>query len=178
MKTRTKLNLGCGTDIRDGYVNLDCAKIEGVDVIHSLENFPYPFEDNLFEEIIAINILEHIDDTIKTMEEIWRISQNNAKVIIRVPYWNSIDGITDPTHKKLFNQHSFEFFDPTKERCKKRPYYTVARFKISNEYYYIKFFKYFKVGNPLIKIIINYMSYLFGNVIRVLEYEMLAVKES
>ena len=42
---------------------------------------------------------------VKVMEEIWRISRNNAKVIIRVPYWNSSDCITDPTHRKQFNQY-------------------------------------------------------------------------
>ena len=177
MKNLTKLNLGCGTDIKKGYVNLDRAKIKRVDIVHSLESFPYPFKDNTFEEVIAINVLEHLDDTIKVMEEIWRISRNNAKVIIRVPYWNSIDSITDPTHKKLFNQYSFKFFDPTTKRCQKRPYYTRARFNINHEYYYIKLIKYFKVGNPILKAILNLPSHYLCNIIRVLEYEFSVINK-
>ena len=46
-----KLNLGCGRDIREGYVNLDKAGLDGVDVVHDLNVFPYPFEDNEFDEI-------------------------------------------------------------------------------------------------------------------------------
>jgi SAM-dependent methyltransferase len=169
--------LGCGTDIKKGYINLDCAEIDGVDVVHSLEKFPYPFEDNTFDEIIAKHVLEHLDDTIKVMEEIWRICRDNAKVIIRVPYWNSIDGITDPTHKKLFNQHTFEFFDPAEKRCKRRPYYTKARFRIMKEYYFIKPTRYIKVGNPLMKALLNPASHFLCNIIRALEYELSAVKK-
>ena len=29
-----KLNLGAGTDIRKGYVNLDIVKLKGIDVVH------------------------------------------------------------------------------------------------------------------------------------------------
>jgi len=176
MKNLNKLNLGCGTDIKEGYLNLDCAEIEGVDIVHSLEKFPYPFKDNTFKEIIAINVLEHLDDTVKVMEEIWRICRNNAKVIIRIPYWNSIDCITDPTHRKLFNQYSFEFFDPTKKRCQTRPYYTKARFKIIKISYYIKLTKYLKVSNSLLKVILNMFSHFFCNIIRVIEYEFSVIK--
>ena len=176
MQNLNKLNLGCGTDIKEGYLNLDCAEIEGVDIVHSLEKFPYPFKDNTFEEIIAIHVLEHLDDTVKVMEEIWRICRNNAKVIIRVPYWNSFESIADPTHKKLFNQYSFEFFDPTKERCQTRPYYTKARFKILKVFYYIKLKKYIKVSNSFLKVILNLFSLFLCNIIRAIEYEFSAIK--
>jgi len=32
-----KLNLGCGNDIRQGYINLDVAKLDGVDVVWDYE---------------------------------------------------------------------------------------------------------------------------------------------
>ena len=53
---RSKLNLGCGTDIRPHYVNSDVAALDGVDTVHDLESFPYPFEDNTYDEIVAINV--------------------------------------------------------------------------------------------------------------------------
>jgi len=176
MGSKRRLNMGCGSDVRDGFVNLDVVGLEGVDVVHSLEQFPYPFADDAFDEIIAINVLEHMDDTVRTMEEIWRISAPGAKVTIRVPYWNSMDSITDPTHKNFFNQHTFEFFDPSNKRCQKRPYYTTSRFRIDTVYFYIKFLKYFRIRNPLAKTVIGLVSYHLNNVIWVIEFDLVALK--
>ena len=41
-----KLNLGCGTDIKKGYINLDVAKLDGVDVVHDINRLPLPFKEN------------------------------------------------------------------------------------------------------------------------------------
>ena len=133
-----KLNIGCGTDIKTGWINHDLVQLEGVDVTHDLTQFSWPWKNEQFEEIIMKDVLEHLPDTIKTMEELYRITKPGAKLLIAVPYWNSYEAITDPTHKVFFNELTFEFFDPTKLRCQRRPYYTHARFKISKIGYVIK----------------------------------------
>ena len=38
-----KLNLGCGNDIRQGYINLDVAELDGVDVVWDVNKLPLPF---------------------------------------------------------------------------------------------------------------------------------------
>ena len=76
-----KLNIGCFNDVREGYINLDKEKAEGVDVVHDLEVFPYKdFEENQFEEILALSVIEHIDSnkTIKVFEELHRISKDKC----------------------------------------------------------------------------------------------------
>ena len=55
-----KLNLGCGSKIYDGYVNLYKYDIYNVDIEHVLEKIPYPFKDNSVDEIILSHVLEHI----------------------------------------------------------------------------------------------------------------------
>ena len=39
-----KLNLGCGKDIKEGYINLDIVDYGG-NQIHDINKFPYPFAD-------------------------------------------------------------------------------------------------------------------------------------
>ena len=75
-----KLNLGCGENIKDGYINLEFRQIDNIDVVHDLNNYPWPFENNSFNEIIAYNVIEHLDNFILAMEEIHRISKDNALI--------------------------------------------------------------------------------------------------
>ena len=50
-----KLNLGSGSKILKGYVNVDKFQYYNPDVVHDLEKFPYPFKDNSDE------ILEYLE---------------------------------------------------------------------------------------------------------------------
>ena len=67
-----RLNLGCGTDTRPGYVNLDIAALPGVDLVRDLSQLPLPFPDESFEEVLALDILEHVDH-VAVMRELHRI---------------------------------------------------------------------------------------------------------
>ena len=44
-----KLNLGSGADKKKGYVNIDWNRFNEPDVVHDLNQFPYPFSDNYFD---------------------------------------------------------------------------------------------------------------------------------
>mgnify|MGYP001170916011 CR=1 FL=1 len=126
-----KLHLGCGHKIKEGWINHDIADLPGVDLVHDLNQYPWPIDDNTIDEVFAKDVLEHLPNLIRVMEEIYRITKPGAKVYIEVPYWNSWEAITDPTHVTQFNEYTFTFFDPSHWRCKDRPYYTKARFKIN-----------------------------------------------
>jgi len=129
MKMKKKLNLGCGKNIRKDFINLDIVKNPGVDIVHDLNQIPYPFKKNEFSYIFADNILEHVDDLIKILEEIHRISENKAVIDIIVPYFSNIGAYQDPTHKHFFTLKSFDYFT----RNFYYNYYTNVRFKMLNK---------------------------------------------
>jgi len=105
-----KLHLGCGNDIKKGWVNLDYMKLEGVDVVCDLNKFPWPFKDNEFDVVYTSHLLEHVKDLIKTMKEIHRICKNNAEIIIRVPHFSCGVTYRDPTHKRGFSYFTMDYF--------------------------------------------------------------------
>ena len=173
---KTKLNVGCGTDIKPDYVNLDVADLPGVDIVHDLTTVPWPFADNSFETIDVINVLEHLPDTIATLEELHRIARPDAKLTIRVPFWNSPDMLADPTHKRSFSERTLDFFDPAFPECRDRPYYSSARFTIVRKSCYIKFFYYLKISFPLLTVPLFFLARYLGAVVWVIEFDLRVVK--
>lgn len=75
--------------------------------------FPYPFEESSFDEIYVDNVIEHLDNVVKVMEEINRISKPGGLIVIKVPYFRSKYAFIDPTHKHFFTMDSFTYFNPT-----------------------------------------------------------------
>lgn len=104
-----KLNLGCGIDIKKGWVNLDSAAIPGVDVVHDIEKLPLPFAAEEFDEILAQDVLEHID-YIPVLKDLHRILKKGGSLRIRVPHFTSKNNFADPTHKKSFSVSTWDFF--------------------------------------------------------------------
>lgn len=105
-----KLNLGCGSDIRKGYINSDRYKLQGVDVVFDIDE-PFPFPDNYFDEIIAYNVLEHSKDIMKVMKEIYRVSKKGCIIKILVPHFTASGSYGDLTHHRTFSYNSFNYFD-------------------------------------------------------------------
>lgn len=113
-----KLNVGCGRNIQQGWVNLDFAPLPGVDIVADLEKCatqPIPLEDSSVEEFLLSHVLEHITASLSLMQELWRIAKPNAKMIIRVPHGASDDAWEDPTHVRAYFGTSFGYFS--------QPYY-------------------------------------------------------
>jgi len=106
-----KLNIGCGRDIKKGWINLDYEKAEGVDIMHDLESFPYPFEDNLFDELLASQIIEHLNNPESFVRELWRISKPGARIRIDTVHFSAPVVWGDITHKRPFQSDTFNYFN-------------------------------------------------------------------
>lgn len=102
-----KLNLGCGQNLREGYINVDKYASFAPDVVWDLEVFPWPFDTNSAEEIVMHHSLEHMGATadvfLSIMKELYRVSAPAATIKITVPHPRSDAFAGDPTHVRAIN---------------------------------------------------------------------------
>ncbi|WP_339102617.1 methyltransferase domain-containing protein [Haloterrigena salinisoli] len=105
-----KLNLGCGDDYRDGWVNADVRSEVSPDVVIDLDSLPLPFQDDTFDRILLDNVLEHTVDQLAVLRELHRVSELNAEITFRGPHWNSHGAWIDPTHTRPFSHKTFEHY--------------------------------------------------------------------
>ena len=122
----SKVNLGCGQKLLDGYLNCDVLEHIKADRHFDLETFPYPLADAFADEILMDNVLEHLDDIPKVMGELHRILKTGGVLKILVPYGKSDWALQDPTHRHYFTEASMNYF------CEGHPYsyYSTFRFKL------------------------------------------------
>ena len=110
-----KLNLGSGSKIKDGYINVDKYDTFKPDIVHDLEKFPYPFENDSVDQIIMLHVLEHIGGEPSVfnsiMKELYRICKNNSIIDIVVPHPRHDDFLSDPTHVRAVTEMTLSLYD-------------------------------------------------------------------
>ncbi len=163
------LDLGCGTAKTAGAIGLDVIPLSGVDLIGDMSERPFPFAANTFDAIYLNDVVEHLPNTIKTMEELYRIIKANGRIFIRVINWNSRYAAMDPTHVGYFTERTFDFFGKRVGRS----YYTNARFDVvSVKRVYNAFAKAICPNERLL----HFLGQYWSNVLDDLHFELRAVK--
>ena len=166
-----KLNMGCGKDIKKGFVNIDSVKLPGVDKVVDLNKFPYPFESNSFDTILCYNVLEHLGDLTRVMKECYRILKPKGTLLIKVPHFTYSGAFTDPTHKHFFSFNTFDYF--VKGESDFNYYFDFNFSKINKK---ISFGKKFAVWNWIIEPLANIFPSIYENTpIRIFPAEELQI---
>lgn len=125
-KAGIDLDLGCGKKKDPAWVGMDIRAVEGVDIVHNLEDFPWPVPDDCCNNVLASHILEHIKPWKLfdpaggpcVMAEIWRVLKKDGKLLVSAPYGVSPGYLADPTHVKPLTEATFQYFDPRSELYK------------------------------------------------------------
>jgi len=120
------LDIGCGTNKVAGAVGMDVNPRTAADVIHDLDDLPYPFAADGFDEVIGRHVIEHVRDPMAVMCELHRITRSGGVVKLVAPHWTNPDFATDLTHRNHLNSYSFR--NLTDERPV-FPFYTDVRFR-------------------------------------------------
>lgn len=81
-----KLNLGCGFDIRDGYLNVDVNDFHKPDLVCDITNL-LKLPSEYFDEVVAQDVLEHIPraKTEAPLAERQRVTAPGGQLRLRVP---------------------------------------------------------------------------------------------
>jgi len=126
MPARRVLDIGCGANKVAGAIGMDVNPRTAADVIHDLDELPYPFADDSFDEVIGRHVIEHVQNPMAVMSELHRITRAGGTVKLLAPHWTNPDFATDLTHRNHLNSYSFR--NLTDERAV-FDFYTDARFK-------------------------------------------------
>jgi len=96
------LDLGAGkVELADTTVD-----IEGEpDLKCDLNEFPYPFDENEYDTIWAIHVLEHLEEPEKAIEEMKRIAKERVVAVVPIGERN------DPDHKRVYMPEDLDEFD-------------------------------------------------------------------
>ena len=97
------LDVGCGSAKTPGAIGLDVSGNSDADIIHDLNTFPYPIEDDSFDHVLMQDVLEHVREPIRVMEEMHRVLRPGARLQLRTPHFSSALAYSDPTHQHYFS---------------------------------------------------------------------------
>lgn len=101
----------------DGLVTIDHDPHCGADVVHDLDEYPWPFDDDTFDNCYAFEVLEHLGrqgdwrSFFATFAEIHRILKPGGFLVATVPSWQSMWCWADPSHTRVIAPGSLVFLD-------------------------------------------------------------------
>lgn len=105
-----KIDIGCGSNIRPGYLGMDISSTVGPAFVHDWEDYPWPFDDNSVDALNANHVMEHTKDLIKFINECYRIMKPFTAMDTVTPYYSSIRAWQDPTHIRAISENTFLYF--------------------------------------------------------------------
>jgi SAM-dependent methyltransferase len=97
------LDVGCGSSKYPSATGIDISAETDADIVHDLDEFPYPIGDDSFDEVLMQDVIEHLAEPIRVMEELHRIARPGARIHVRTPHYSSVLAYGDPTHKHYFS---------------------------------------------------------------------------
>jgi len=123
----TELLIGCGHSRKkqvtfdaisehwSELITLDINPEVNPSVVHDLTDLPLPFDDDMFDEIHAYEILEHTGQQgdwrffFNQFYEFWRILKPGGYLIGSCPMWDSMWAWSDPGHTRVITEGTLTF---------------------------------------------------------------------
>lgn len=133
---KVKIDIACGDNKKgEDFIGVDKIKNPSVDIVHDLNVYPWPFEDNSVDEIVCSHYIEHIphdinngddrDGFIQFMDEVYRILKPGGTVKIVAPYVTNVRAFGDPTHRRYIHDWSFFYYNKEWRDANKLSHYGI-----------------------------------------------------
>jgi hypothetical protein len=106
-----KLDIACGGNKKEGFTGIDIASIPGVDIVHDLTVYPWPIESESIEEVWCSHYIEHVQDIMTFMNEVYRVMKKEAQATFISPYYTSVRAWQDPTHVRPISEESYLYYN-------------------------------------------------------------------
>ena len=166
-----KLHIGCGRTMLDGFVNIDV--LPGCDVSLDLNVDVLPFEDDSVDTIFSYHALEHIENYLFALGEMWRVLKHGGTFFAETPYVTLTEyNLVNPFHVRHFNEYSFDFFDTAKLGGSANEDTPIAFKKVWHRFHYMP--GYAKIPEPFI----TYLRRHLFNTTRAIDFGLYAVKRA
>lgn len=133
-----RLNLGCGPDYREGWLNVDVNPGGRLEVDREIDLFSFPWDlpGDAFDLVLASHLVEHVphrvegadrDGFLAFMEEVHRVLRPEGRLVVKAPHWaNAVAAFSDPTHTRVITPETWSYFAEDRQES----YYTEARFEL------------------------------------------------
>jgi len=98
-------------------VTVDFDESTNPTIVHNLNHLPYPFDDNVADEIHCYEILEHLGTQgdfrffFDQFSELHRILKPDAYLMGSCPNWDSHWAWSDPGHTRMISPWALKFLD-------------------------------------------------------------------
>lgn len=110
----SKLNLGCGGDYREGFINIDASPDVRADycLVIGEDLLLDHFKPNTFSYILARDIIEHLYryQAIEVLSECYILLEKGGKIKMRIPDFDAICNTSEFSSEKkihwLFGSHA------------------------------------------------------------------------
>lgn len=129
-----KLNLGCGFDKREGWLNVDNFAACEPDQFLEIEATPWDLPSDAFDHVLMKHVLEHVGAEFSVfaavMRELYRVTAPGGLVEIHVPHVRHDTFWSDPTHVRAFTPLTFTMMSKRQNRIwmERRANYTMLAF--------------------------------------------------
>lgn len=119
MSLPKQMNIGCGTNIRDHWCNVDLKQMPGMklnrdfwfDLAGPRYKWPSPILGSRFDHFEASHVIEHIPNLLQFVENIHFLATPGATLLVRAPHGGSDTAWQDPTHVRAVFEGSFQYWN-------------------------------------------------------------------
>lgn len=163
------LHIGSGRTRIEGFVNID--QLLGSDLCLDVNSHKLPFDDNSVDCVFSYHAMEHFDNYLFVLGEIWRVLRHGGRLLIEVPYVTLSEyNLVNPYHKQHFNEYSFDFFEIGKLKASANEGRPILFTKVWHRFHYLPEFEHSSESDQ------TYARRHMFNVVRAIDFGLYAVK--